>query len=149
LSPSVRIALAVGNECTRLLPQSPKELSAPIPENLTKEDSVMAAPLFTVESTCGCENEEAFDPEAEFGREKAAKNNDAGISTGLWDVRVWPLRQHDTSLSARISSFEAEFGQGPLESIRGFLLARWHRNVCRSFRRFLVGPTHNGICDHD
>jgi len=100
---------------------------------------MMAAPLFTVESTCGCENEEAFDPEAEFGREKAAKNDDAGISTGLCDARVWSLWQHDTSLSARISSFEAEFGQGPLESIRGFLLARWRRNVCRIFRRFLVG----------
>jgi hypothetical protein len=113
LSPLVRIALAVGNECARLLPQSPKELSVPIPENLTKEDSVMAAPLVTEESTCGCENEEAFDPEAEFGREKAAKNDDAGISTGLWDARVWSLWKHDTLLSARISAFEAEFGQGP------------------------------------
>ncbi len=122
-----RVILAASSSLTQTAPKKLKE------ENHLNGEGM--GPSIDPQDRYPEENSD-FPGEA-FGREKAAKNDDADVSTNLWDRQVWCLWHHDPELVDRISAFENKRGRPPLDVLRDFLLRRWRRNVWASFRRYM------------
>jgi len=72
-----------------------------------------------------------------FGREKAAKNDDADILVAHWDRRALSLWEHNSSVMERVSAFSNRFTHDPLTAIRKGALNRWCHNVFRGLRRYM------------
>jgi len=83
------------------------------------------------------------EPDETFGREKAAKNDDAGIDTQFWDRQAVAVYRHDPTFQNRWDRFHATFNQDPCSSLRGFLLRRWRCNVRKSFCWFMKQESPN------
>jgi hypothetical protein len=77
-----------------------------------------------------------------FGREQAAKNDDADIAVMDWDSRALAPWHNDPAFRQRLASFESQVGKNPLTVIRGRMLARWRRNVFRSLSTFMTLTFH-------
>jgi hypothetical protein len=73
----------------------------------------------------------------QFGREKAARNDDAGIDTEFWDRQVVSGYRNDPPFRVRWDHFSSVHKKNPCSSLRDFLLRRWRRNVRSSFCRFM------------
>lgn len=69
------------------------------------------------------------------GRQKAAKNDDAEIPTGLWDRRLW--LSFDLGVWERAVDFICMRGTNPLDILRyNFLFPLWRRSVWRNWNRY-------------
>jgi hypothetical protein len=73
----------------------------------------------------------------EFGRLRAAKNDDAEIPYSYWDDAVWANWEHQEEVLVHAEVFIQQHQRSPLCYIRILALRRWRRNIWRSFRRFM------------
>jgi hypothetical protein len=77
------------------------------------------------------------DPAVLFGRNKAAKNDDAEINYDYWDLPLVSPWAENSEFRARLDLFKAKHGVLPMTFIRKLGLRVWKRNVWKSLRRFL------------
>jgi len=78
------------------------------------------------------------DIDVTFGREKAAKNDDADVAVMDWDERVFKLWHPHGLVKERRRGFEERFDKDVLSVLRQFALRRWRLNLLRSFGNYMT-----------
>jgi hypothetical protein len=76
-------------------------------------------------------------PEILYGRDKAAKNDDAAIPYGYWDNEILRPWSQDSRVAERLRDFFMSRGSSPMDSFRILALRFWRRMIWKSFRRFI------------
>ena len=73
-----------------------------------------------------------------YGREKAAKNDNAEVSILQWGIRLLEHWAEDPGIGVRLEEFRQRFQTDALTVIRGAALRRWRHNLFRSFKRYMI-----------
>ena len=129
------IILAVGGELSQVLTES--DLAEPTEATVLPP---ISQSLCVASDKTICGEAVTFKPEHPadlFRREKAAKNDDTGISIDWWDQQVLALWAQVNSTTTRWREFETRFHISPCMALRKFFLRKWCRNILRSFCRFM------------
>jgi len=116
-----------------------------LPQPLPEERQPLSTPNATPPSATIVREEEGHAeapterplPELLYGRDKAAKNDDAAVNVGYWDDEIVKPWIRDPGFTRRVRAHLASKGVLPMEAFRKLALRTWRRNVWRSFRRYM------------